>query len=204
MQNDRQRPQPVHRQNGMSRRALENGFSTISVLLLLILLAIGTGFLIFFPRSKQSVIEKRELATFPNFSFASYFKGEFTSGVTNWYDDTVPYRDDFKNMGNNIKGLFGITTNDTAVIIGKPVKPVKNNSDSSKSETSKSDTTSKSDNSTTSQSEETSEKDQKDFRQEEAEGGYENGMLIINQDGHWRGLELFGNGSGNNLSLIHI
>ena len=27
--------------------------------------------------------------------------------------------------------------------------------------------------------EETSEKDQKDFRQEEAEGGYENGMLII-------------------------
>ncbi len=200
MQDDRQRPQPVRRQNGMSRRALENGFSTISVLILMLLMAIGVGFLIFFPRSKQSVIEKRELTTFPSFSFASYFSGEFTAGVTKWYDDTVPYRDDFKNMGNNIKGLFGITTNDTAIIIGKPVKPVKNNSSSSKPEASKSDTTSKSDTSTASQSEETSEKDQKDFRQEEAEGGYENGMLIINQDGHWRGLELFGNGSGNNYA----
>lgn len=167
MQDDRQRPQPARRQNGMSRRALENGFSTISVLILMLLMAIGVGFLIFFPRSKQSVIEKRELTTFPSFSFASYFSGEFTAGVTKWYDDTVPYRDDFKNMGNNIKGLFGITTNDTAIIIGKPVKPVKNNSSSSKPEASKSDTTSKSDTSTASQSEETSEKDQKDFRQEE-------------------------------------
>ena len=118
MQDDRQRPQPARRQNGMSRRALENGFSTISVLILMLLMVIGVGFLIFFPRSKQSVIEKRELTTFPSFSFASYFSGEFTAGVTKWYDDTVPYRDDFKNMGNNIKGLFGITTNDTAIIIG--------------------------------------------------------------------------------------
>lgn len=83
MQDDRQRPQPARRQNGMSRRALENGFSTISVLILMLLMVIGVGFLIFFPRSKQSVIEKRELTTFPSFSFASYFSGEFTAGVTN-------------------------------------------------------------------------------------------------------------------------
>lgn len=199
MQDDRQRPQPTRRQSGMSRRALENGFSTISVLILLLLMAIGSGFLIFFPRSTQSVIEKRDLASFPTFSFSSYFSGEFTAGIAQWYDDTVPYRDDFKNMGNNIKGIFGITTNDTAVIIGNPIKPVKNNStDSKNTETSKTET-SKNDG-TTSKTEESSTESQKDFRQEEAEGGYENGMLIINQDGHWRGLELFGGGSGSNYA----
>lgn len=200
MQDNRQQTQPVRKQNGMSRRALENGFSTISVLILLLLLAVGTGFLIFFPRSKQSVIEKRDLAAFPNFSFGSYFSGEFTLGITNWYDDTVPYRDDFKNMGNNIKGIFGITNDDTAVIIGSPIKTVKDNNKSTSSESSKAENSKSENSSTASTTEESSEQAQKDFRQEEAEGGYENGMLIINQDGHWRGLELFGNGSGNNYA----
>lgn len=195
MQDERQRQKP---QKGISRRALENGFSTISVLLLTILLFIGVGFLIFFPRSEKSTIEKRELATFPNFSFASYFSGEFTSGITNWYDDTVPYRDDFKNMGNNIKGLFGITTDDTAVIIGKPVKPVNNNP--SQNETSGAETSTTNKNNETSTSSNTEEPSQTDFREQEAEGAYENGMLIVNQDGHWRGLELFGGGSGNNYA----
>lgn len=195
-----QRQQPVRRQTGMSRRALENGFSTISVLLLVLLMAVSIGFLVFFPRSKQSLIEKRDLEPFPTFSLASYFSGEFTAGVTKWYDDTVPYRDDFKNMGNNIKGLFGITTDDTAVIIGNPVKPVKPESNSNKTENSNTEASKNNNNSNTSKNDESSETSQKDFRQENAEGGYENGMLIINQNGHWRGLELFGGGSGNNYA----
>lgn len=192
MQDERKMQQP---KKGISRRALENGFSTISILILTITLFVGVGFLIFFPRSDKSVTEKRDLAKFPNFTFSSYFSGEFTSGVTNWYDDTVPYRDNFKDMGNNIKGLFGITTNDTAVIIGKPVKPVKNNSNSAKPEEPKKDTNN---GGQTNKAEESSKEPQKDFRQENAEGEIaENGMLIINQDGHWRGLELFGGASGN-------
>ncbi len=41
------------------------------------------------------------------------------------------------------------------------------------------------------------EPDQKDYTKETAEGGFaEDGMLVVSQDGHWRGLELFGGGSG--------
>lgn len=177
----------------LSRRALENGFSTISVLLLMIVFFMGVGFLIFFPRSDKSEIEKRELEKFPTFSFQSYFSGEFTANVAKWYDDTVPYRDSFKNAGNNIKAFFGIASDNTAVIVGKPIKTVGDDSNNS-SKASKSDNKS-SDNTDSSKAEESA---QKDFRQENAEGDIaENGMLIVNQNNHWRGLELFGGGSGN-------
>ncbi len=173
----------------LSRRAIENGFSTISVLMLIIVFFAGVGFLIFFPRSDRSEIEKRELETFPSFSLQSYFSGEFTSGVTKWYDDTVPFRDSFKNAGNNVRLLFGIQSDDTAVVIGKPVKKKDKTSASSEKPE---DTSSKAGNASSGGEEPA----QKDFRDENAEGDYENGMLIINQNGHWRGLELFGGGSG--------
>ena len=180
---------PPAKKTKLSRRALENGFSTISVLLLMIVFFAGTGFLIFFPRSDKSEIEKRTLETFPTFSFGSYFSGDFTSGVTKWYDDTVPYRDSLKNAGNNIKLLFGIQSDDTAVVIGKPIKKTDKSSASSKKPA---DTSSKANDTSADEDEPV----QKDFREENAEGDYENGMLIINQNGHWRGLELFGGGSG--------
>lgn len=184
---------PPVKNKPLSRRALENGFSTISVLLLMIVFFAGVGFLILFPRSDKSEIEKRDLEKFPTFSFQSYFSGEFTSGVAKWYDDTVPYRDSFKNSGNNIKALFGFNSDDTAVIVGKPIKTVGNGSVESSAD-SKSDKKA-SGNTDTSKAEEPV---QKDFRKENAEGDIaENGMLIINQNNHWRGLELFGGGSGN-------
>lgn len=177
----------------LSKRAVENGFSTISVLMLIIVLFSGVGFLIFFPRSDKSNIEKRELEKFPQFSLQSYFSGEFTSGVTKWYDDTVPYRDDFKVMSNNIKGLFGISSDDTVAVVGKPIKVV-GDSESPKAPSEDNKTNKDSDKN----NESSEEKVQKDFAAENAEGEVtENGMLIVNQAGHWRGLELFGGGSGN-------
>ena len=56
-------------------------------------------FLIFGKRPKVSTEENRNLAKFPKFSFSSYFSGDFTSGVSNFYDDTVPLRSKFKKIG---------------------------------------------------------------------------------------------------------
>lgn len=41
------------------------------------------------------------------------------------------------------------------------------------------------------------EPDQKDYTKEEAEGGItDDGLLVVNQDYHWRAMEMFGGGSG--------
>ncbi|MDD5952981.1 MAG: DHHW family protein [Oscillospiraceae bacterium] len=176
-----------------SRRLVEYRASLVGVGILLLLFFGIAIFLIVFPRSTKSDIEKRELAKFPAFSFQTYFSGEFTADIATFYDDTVPYRDNFKNMSNNLKGLFGIQSNNQAVIIGTPVKTVNNDPISSEGDAVSSEQTS-------SVTIAEQEPDQTDFTKETADGEIspENGMLIVNLDGHWRGLELFGGGTGNN------
>ena len=46
----------------------------------------------FFPRSKVSELEKRELNTFPPFSWNSLLSGSFTNDVSIWYSDSEPFR----------------------------------------------------------------------------------------------------------------
>lgn len=73
--------------------------------------------LCFFERSSGiSQHEKRELYKFPEFSVESYFKGEFTQGITNWYTDTVPNRDKLKSLVNQLKGFMGISHEGVAII----------------------------------------------------------------------------------------
>lgn len=83
-------------------------------------------FLIFGKRPKVSTEENRNLATFPKFSFSSYFSGEYTAGVSNYYNDTVPLRSKFKTMIAGIESSFGLdyggSGDDAAVLIGNSVK----------------------------------------------------------------------------------
>lgn len=79
-------------------------------LVVVISLFIGiTVMLLFFERPTISLTEKRELAKFPEFSFESFFKGEYTEGVSNWFNDTVPFRDGFKDISANIMKNMGVT-----------------------------------------------------------------------------------------------
>lgn len=83
-------------------------------------------FLIFGKRPKVSTEENRNLAKFPKFSFSSYFSGKYTSGISNFYDDTVPLRSKFKTMISGIESSFGVNYggkgDDAAVLIGNGVK----------------------------------------------------------------------------------
>lgn len=60
------------------------------------------------PRSEESLIEQRKLAQMPEFSWESFANGEYTNGITEFYDDTVPYRDDLKRLSAAFKNLFGV------------------------------------------------------------------------------------------------
>lgn len=152
-------------------------------------------FNVFFPRSDTSEIEKRSLAEFPSFSLASYFSGEFTSGITTWFDDTVPFRDTFKNLNNNIKNLFGITSGSNVEVIGN-VQKVNDSTDDGSEDTESviSGSTESVVSSSASSDTEEETASTRDYRSEEAEGTYSNGFVIINQDGHWRGLPLYPGG----------
>ena len=60
------------------------------VTLLIVFEAIGLMFLLF-PRSTVSELEHRKLAEFPELNAESYFSGEFTADVSEWFSDTVPF-----------------------------------------------------------------------------------------------------------------
>lgn len=68
--------------------------------------AIGLALLVF-PRSTESITEKRELKKFPELSAESWFSGEFTSGVAEWFSDTVPARDEVTNLSTQLRELRG-------------------------------------------------------------------------------------------------
>ena len=54
---------------------------------------------IFFPRSRVSELEKRELAQFPkvkNYNFSNISR--YPSDISHWFSDTEPYRDKFMNL----------------------------------------------------------------------------------------------------------
>lgn len=81
------------------------------VTLMIVFEAIGLMFLLF-PRSTVSELEHRKLAEFPELNAESYFSGEFTADVSEWFSDTVPFRDDLMEMSASLKELKGFSHNE--------------------------------------------------------------------------------------------
>ncbi len=79
--------------------------------------------LLIFPRPTESHTERRDLAKFPQFSVADYFSGDFADGVTEWFDDTVPWRDGFKNISSHIVKYMGVSLGG-ATVYG-PIQEIK-------------------------------------------------------------------------------
>ena len=63
-----------------------------------------------FPRSTFSELEKRELATFPEFTAEKLFNGSFTSEVSSWFSDSEPFRDRFMALSMKVKDLIRLNT----------------------------------------------------------------------------------------------
>lgn len=56
-----------------------------------------------FPRSTFSALERRELATFPDFSFDKLKSGQYARELSAWFSDSEPFRDDFMTVSMEIK-----------------------------------------------------------------------------------------------------
>ena len=181
--------------NAYKRSIIRHFSSVLSLFILVPVFGLTALFLLVFPRSDISYIEKRELAKFPTFTFQDYFSGAFTAGVTTYYDDTVPYRDDFKNAGNRFKSGFGIQTGGSVTTTGKLTTAKKKENSNNASDSSKTANAENSASSLPQASEEESR--QKDYTKENADYTVENGIIVVKQDDHYRALEMFGGGSGN-------
>lgn len=178
--------------------------SRMSLLTLLILVPVYfliVAFLLVFPRSTVSQIENRMLATFPKFSFGSYFSGDFTADIAEFYDDTVPYRDSFKRMGTQITGVLGLrNSKDTITLIQTDIVAENMNGGNVDEEVPEETKTvlegAAGRKPTDTTVPEETQASGKDYTAEDAEYENSNGLLIVNQDDHWKVLPLFGGGSG--------
>lgn len=93
------------------------------VSILLVFECIGLMFLVF-PRSTVSETEKRKLAEFPELTADSYFSGDFTAGISEWFSDTVPFRDNLMEMSASLRELNGFRQNDIKIHgAGTVIKP---------------------------------------------------------------------------------
>ena len=60
------------------------------------------------PRSRYSVLEKRELNRCPSFTLDSLADGSYTAAISSWYSDTEPYRDTLMELSMQFRDLLGI------------------------------------------------------------------------------------------------
>lgn len=204
------------------RELLERKMSRVVLGILSGCFALGAALMLVLPRSTVSMIEKRQLAQLPAFSLASYFSGEFTAGVANFYDDTVPMRDQLKNMGNNLKAVFGLPKSEDSVEFVGTVNKVGGREGAAPPASQPEGQEPPAPDGLVSSTPVDTGPISADvnngasllagaagrrmdgaqaagnrFREEEAEANItENGLIVVKQDGHFRGLELFGGGLG--------
>lgn len=85
------------------------------------ILAVFSGITVFIntaARPTVSVEEKRKLASCPRFTVESYFSGEFTEKFSEYYNDAVPMRSNWKAIIAEIRSNFGIEIEGGAHFVG--------------------------------------------------------------------------------------
>lgn len=155
--------------------------------------------LLILERPTVSETENRKLATFPEFTIEKFFSGEYTDGITEWFDDTVPWRDGFKDISANIIKNMGVSFGSVGSVTGSFTKvdqegqtttagtqPPPPTSGTASGDNASEITT------TTSATEQTTPP--YDPRNEIAEGIVTNGTAVCQIDGHWWGISFYSGG----------
>lgn len=114
---------PQHKANTPSpeKPRMRTSASVIYLFLVCVVFVVLAAVFVFFPRTKYSTLEKRELATFPDISAALDSPAVYTAAISHWFSDSEPFRDNFMTLSMNIrdsfryKGVPGVT-DDSEVI----------------------------------------------------------------------------------------
>lgn len=102
-----------------------DGASVMYLCIVGVVFVILTLVFVFFPRSKYSELEKRDLAEFPAISDYSGNPGRYTAAISSWFSDTEPYRDDFMTLSMAIRAAMraDFLPEDEAVSFRPAVQP---------------------------------------------------------------------------------
>jgi hypothetical protein len=57
----------------------------------------------FLPRTKYSELEKREMATFPDYTFEKLKDNSLTKEISSWYSDSEPFRDELMSASMEVR-----------------------------------------------------------------------------------------------------
>ena len=115
----------------------KQGASVMYILMVGIFFAILTVVFVFFPRTKYSELEKRDLAELPDIPDIDRIKkdpAKFTAEVSSWFSDTEPYRDELMTMSMKIRGAMkGDFRDDEETVSFRPAETAVNTSAESNS-----------------------------------------------------------------------
>ena len=64
--------------------------------------------LLWFARPDTSVVEKRDLAEFPELSWSAFWDGSYFKDIDTWYADTFPLREGLIDRSQTMEHLYGI------------------------------------------------------------------------------------------------
>ena len=87
---------------------MTNNTRKIEYNVLIIIYAIICIVFLFFVRPTFSEYENRALLKLPEFSVDKYLSGKFNEDLSNWFSDTVPFRDDLVSASFILKQLNGV------------------------------------------------------------------------------------------------
>lgn len=93
----------------------KNACNIVYIACVLTVFTVMTAIFNIMPRSKVSMLEKRELAQFPEITVDSLLSGKFTKGISSWYSDTEPYREQFMQLSMGIKDAVAVALTDDNV-----------------------------------------------------------------------------------------
>lgn len=94
----------------------------IIISLILFFIIMGAGLIVGFIipiRPKVSEMEQRELTKLPSASVKTVLNGDYFSGVSLWYADSFPMREEMITIDDQVKNLYGVKT--STQIIGTSV-----------------------------------------------------------------------------------
>lgn len=113
--------------NDLKNKSSKNGAAVMYIVFVGIFFVILTAIFVFMPRSKYSELEKRDLAEFPDTETIKKDPAKFTSGVSTWFSDTEPYRDELMTMSMNIRGAMKADfRNDEETVSFRPTESASN------------------------------------------------------------------------------